>query len=190
MSIPNTAFSSHQTSQSSHGRRGALPLAAPAIAVASHSPAVSSAATATTAAAQQSALSSHGLPATPEACDPSTAVSAPSALASSPWTIAGAVLNVIAHASPHPQAASLLSAHDCTLPAASTAAEPTGASASIFDEMRAHCNACQRNYKDSEYRIYGKRCLEPVPFYYDPLDKIFHREFREGRVACCMIQVL
>ncbi len=90
---------------------------------------------------------------------------------------------------PLPEAALPANAGSISAAAAAAAAESVGSGLSIFDEMRAHCNACQRNYKDSEYRIYGKRCFEPVPFYYDPLDKIFHSEFREGRVACCMIQV-
>jgi hypothetical protein len=199
MSIPNTAFSSYQASQPSRGRRGAVPapsLAALAVTSSSLPVPVALAASdpATTAAASESARHNldRALPSQPERSHFSAAITAPAALPSNPLPTAGAESSeprdrATAHAVPPPHAAPLPLAVSAGTAAAEPAGVPVGLS--IFDEMRAHCSACQRNYKDSEYRIYGKRCFEPVPFYYDSLDKIFHREFREGRVACSMIQV-
>lgn len=206
MSIPSTAFSSYQTSQPSYrGRRGAA-APSPALAVASRSSSPAAAAAASASAAATSAATApaasaqnHALPSAPTPPIPVVAPSAPIALASSPSATASAVSKMEGPANanapktaPQPLPEAALPANAGGIPAAaaaSAAAESVGSGLSILDEMRAHCYACQRNYKDSEYRIYGKRCFEPVPFYYDPLDKIFHREFREGRVACCMIQV-
>ena len=42
--------------------------------------------------------------------------------------------------------------------------------------MKEHCLTCKGSYKDSEYRIWGKRCSEVIPFFYDFKDGIFHRE--------------
>ena len=36
--------------------------------------------------------------------------------------------------------------------------------------------------------LYGKRCLEAIEVFYDPKDKIFHRNEKEGRVKSCFLQ--
>lgn len=58
--------------------------------------------------------------------------------------------------------------------------------ATIYDAMQEHTNACQRNYKDEV--LFGKRCLETVNLFYDKKDKIFHCQYKEGRLPCMMIQ--
>ena len=59
---------------------------------------------------------------------------------------------------------------------------------SIYDAMNEHVGKCQLSYKDHVGQLYGKRCLNTVPLYYDPKDKIFHCHEKEGRLPCMMIQ--
>ena len=56
----------------------------------------------------------------------------------------------------------------------------------IYEAMKEHIKACQRNYKDEV--LFGKRCLETVNLFYDKKDKIFHLQFKDGRLPCMMIQ--
>ncbi len=58
--------------------------------------------------------------------------------------------------------------------------------ASIYEDMQNHVKYCKRTYRDEV--LYGKRCLETVNLFYDNKDKIFHCQFREGRLPCKMIQ--
>lgn len=53
-------------------------------------------------------------------------------------------------------------------------------------EMKYHCSECKRTYKDEV--LFGKRCLEAVEVFYDPKDKIFHRQHKEGRRQSFFIQ--
>ncbi len=52
--------------------------------------------------------------------------------------------------------------------------------------MFEHVNACKRNYRDEV--VFGKRCSERMNLFYDKIDKIFHCQFKEGRLPCSMIQ--
>ena len=56
---------------------------------------------------------------------------------------------------------------------------------SAAERMRAHCESCERTYKDDVYCIFGRRCHDVVELFYDPKDSIFHTRMKVGAKCSC-----